>query len=136
MFIAQRHVEQEVLRHLAAHGLGDLTPAQARLAARIDEDGSRLTTLAASAGVTKQTAHVLVEQLVKHGYVRRATDPHDARARLIMLDERGRLAQRLARDAEAAVTRQWREHLGEADYDQLHRTLQRLREITDPYLPS
>ena len=132
-FVAHRAVEQRVLSALRAAGF-EATLAQGRLFARIAEGGSRLTELAESAQVTKQTAQFLVDQLVAIGYVERVPDPTDARARLIHIAPRGRNAQELAREVEAQVTREWTQHLGLQDFAELRRMMDRLREITDPYL--
>lgn len=132
MFVAHRAVEQEVMTALEAAGF-DATLAQSRLAARIGPNGTRITELAESAQVTKQTASVLVDQLEALGYVERVSDPSDARARLVRLAARGRRAQAVARRVETKVFARWREHLGDRGLAQLERQLVRLREITDPY---
>jgi DNA-binding MarR family transcriptional regulator len=133
MFIAQRYVENRVSAALADAGFGDVTLAQARLVARIGDDGNRLTDLAEQAQITKQSAGFLVDQLEKLGYVERRPDPTDARARLICLTPRARDAQRHARTVERAIAREWRAHLGDTAYDQMAASLTKLREITDPY---
>ena len=131
MFIAHRHAERRVIEAAQAAGFDDLTPAMARLAARLHDDGSRLTDLADEAGVTKQTAHVLVEQLVARGYARRTPDPHDRRARRIVLAARGHRVGAVARAAEEEILHDWRAHLGARDLRALTRILTRLREVTD-----
>jgi DNA-binding MarR family transcriptional regulator len=93
----------------------------------------RLTDLAEQARVTKQTAGFLVDQLERAGYVRRVPDPTDARARLVVIAERGLAAVEVARRTEAAVQAKWTRYLGRRATVQLHQTLSRLREITDPY---
>ena len=134
LFVAYRAMEQEIYDTL--HQLGfHATLAQGRLTARISEDGNRLTELAESAQVTKQTASALVDQLEALGYVARVPDPTDARARIIRLAPRGRRAQAAARQVEARILARWRDHLGERGTAQLERQLLRLREITDPYAP-
>lgn len=133
MFVASRHVEQRILAHLRGAGFGDLTLAQGRLAARIGEDGTRLTELAAAAQVTKQSAGFLVDQLERSGYVERRRDPSDARARLVVMADRGRRAQAAAREMERAVEAEWEEHLGAERMAALRTALLDLREITDPY---
>ena len=132
-FVAHRAVEQRVFAALLAAGF-DFSVAQGRLLARIAEGGVRLTQLAESAQVTKQTAGFLVDQLEAAGYVERAVDPTDARARLVRLARRGHQAQRLARKVEARITAEWTDHLGPRDMAALRRTMERLRTITDPYL--
>lgn len=133
MFIAQRYVEIRVLDHLRERGFDDITVAQGRIAARLDEDGMRLTELAAAAQVTKQTAAFLVGQLERAGYVERRADPTDARARLICIAERGRAAQREARVVEQRVEEEWTRHLGADRMVALRESLLDLREITDPW---
>ena len=132
-FVAHRAVEQRVYLALRAAGF-EATLAQGRLFARIPEDGIRLTELAESAQVTKQTAGFLVDQLEAAGYVRRGPDPTDARARLVRIAPRGRQAQALARTVESQMTDEWTHHLGSDDMAELRRIMERLREITDPYL--
>jgi DNA-binding MarR family transcriptional regulator len=52
-------------------------------------DGSRLTELAASAGMSKQAMGDLVNQCEAWGLVRREADPHDRRARRVVFTESG-----------------------------------------------
>jgi len=132
-FVAHRAVEQRVLATLRDAGF-EVSLAQGRLFARIGPDGTRLTELAESAQVTKQTAGFLVDQLERGGYVERVADPTDARARLVRISARGSEAQAIARKVEAQVAEEWTDHLGRPDMDELRRIMDRLREITDPYL--
>src|ERR1700734_863905 len=107
LFIPYRYMEDRIFRAIQDAGFDDWTLAQARVFQRIAAGGSRLTDLADQAQMSKQSAGVLVDQLEHLGYVRRAPDPTDGRARLIVIEERGRRA------AEGAGTTS--------------------REITDPY---
>ena len=132
-FYPHRAMEARLLATLAAEGFDNLTLAQARVAARIGPDGTRLTDLAAQALVTKQTANHLVDQLERAGYVRRVPDPSDGRARLVQIARRGQAVVALARRVEAEVEAEWTAHLGEDVTAQLRAALERLREITDPY---
>ncbi|HQR28240.1 MAG TPA: MarR family transcriptional regulator, partial [Nocardioides sp.] len=111
-FIAARALESRVLAELAVTGFADLTPAQGRIAARIGPGGTRIGELAEAALVTKQTATATVDRLERAGYVRRVPDPADARARLVVLDERGVQAVAVARRVEAEVEAEWVHHLG------------------------
>ncbi|HJX44841.1 MAG TPA: MarR family transcriptional regulator [Geodermatophilus sp.] len=132
-FYPHRAMEARVLAAMAEAGFGDLTPAQGRVAARIDRDGTRLTDLAARALVTKQTAGHLVDQLERAGYVERVPDPRDARARLVRIAARGHAAVAVARRVEVEVEAEWTAHLGEEATAALRAALTRLREVTDPY---
>ncbi|QSR27955.1 MarR family transcriptional regulator [Nocardioides aromaticivorans] len=135
MFIGARYVEQRVADAVLGAGYDDLTPAMARAAARLGDDGIRVTELAEQARITKQSASVLVDQLERCGYVERVPDPSDARARLVVIAPRGREVQRLARKEERAIEREWRRHLGAERMAALQDALVALREITDPYAP-
>jgi DNA-binding MarR family transcriptional regulator len=133
LFVANRALEQRAFDAVVAAGITDITLAQARVAARISPDGSRVSDLAEQARVTKQSAAFLVEQLEKAGYVERVPDPTDGRARLVRLTTR---ARRIARAADAEVQRvltEWADHVGEDRLRQMHETLRDLREITDPW---
>jgi DNA-binding MarR family transcriptional regulator len=132
-FYPHRAMEARVLAAMAEAGFGDLTPAQGRVAARIDRDGTRLTDRAARALVTKQTAGHLVDSLERAGYVERVPDPRDARARLVRIAARGHAAVAVARRVEVEVEAEWTAHLGEEATAALRAALTRLREVTDPY---
>ncbi len=132
MFIAGRHVETRVLEAAREAGF-DLTLAQARLAARIGEHGSRLTDLAEQGQITKQSAGFLVDQLEQAGLVERVPDPADARARLVRFTERGLRLVSVARKVERQILREWHRHLGPERFAALQDGLTALREITDPY---
>jgi DNA-binding MarR family transcriptional regulator len=132
-FYPSRAMEARLFTALAAAGFDDMTPAQARIAARIGPHGTRLTDLAEQALITKQTAGHLVDQLERAGYVRRVPDPTDKRARLVQMAERGQEVVALARRIEHDVEAEWTAHLGQETAAQLRAALERLREITDPY---
>lgn len=133
LFVANRALEQRAFDAVVAAGITDITLAQARVAARIGPDGTRVTDLAEQARVTKQSAAFLVEQLEAAGYVERIPDPTDGRARLVRLTSRARPVIEAA-DAEVErVLAEWADHVGEDRLRQVHQTLRDLREITDPW---
>jgi DNA-binding MarR family transcriptional regulator len=132
-YLASRAMETRVFEALAAAGFDDITIAQGRVFARIGPEGTRVTDLAEQAGITKQTAGFLVDQLERAGYARRMPDPADARARLVQIAPRGEAAVAVARVAEAEVEAEWTRQLGKQGAGQLRRALTRLREIIDPY---
>jgi DNA-binding MarR family transcriptional regulator len=133
LFLPYRAMEARVFEGLADAGYDDFTPAQARVFARIAPEGSRLTDLAAQAGITKQSAGFLVDQLEGAGYVQRVPDPADGRARLVRIAERGAQSVEVSRRIVAEVEAEWTAHVGEARMLQLRRILTDLREITDPW---
>ena len=132
MFIAYRAMDERVIRAMRDAGF-DVTVAQARIAQRIAEGGSRLTDLAEQAQVTKQTASVLVAALEHQGLVERAPNPADGRARLIRFTQKGLTASNRAREVVMGVEQEWNDHLGPELSGCLRETLTKLREIADPY---
>src|SRR5438445_12160831 len=112
MFIAYRAMENEAFAAVAQAGYTDLTRTQAKLLARVDAGGSRVTDLAEAAQVTKQTAGYLVDQLERAGYLERGPDPTDARARLVRLTDKAQQTSRIANHAVAAMEERWTAHLG------------------------
>ncbi|MCF4137626.1 MarR family winged helix-turn-helix transcriptional regulator [Streptomyces sp. Tue 6430] len=88
-------------------------PAHGFAFARLAPDGATVTELAAHLGVTKQAASQFVDELVRKGYVERRPHPVDARARLVVLTERGWDCTRAAEEAAADAVRAWAEVLGE-----------------------
>lgn len=133
MFIAHRAAETRILAAVHRAGYTDITAAQARIAARIGPEGTRISDLADQAQVAKQTATALIDRLERAGYVERVGDPTDARVRLVRIGPRGREVAPIVRAEEAAIEAEWTVHLGRRRMAQLRDALTRLREITDPY---
>ncbi|MFM6848727.1 MAG: MarR family winged helix-turn-helix transcriptional regulator [Terrabacter sp.] len=134
LFIAARAMETANMDGLARAGYTDMTLAQARIAARIEPSGSRVSQLAEAAQVTKQTAAFLVAQLERAGYVERVPDPTDRRASLVRIAARGHAAREAVLPALAQAEERWLAHIGPERMAQLRETLTLLREVTDPYL--
>ncbi|ASR02914.1 MarR family winged helix-turn-helix transcriptional regulator [Gordonia rubripertincta] len=133
MFVAHRSIERRVMARLAAAGADDITLAQSRVVQRLAPEPMRLTDLAEQAGVTKQTAGGIVDQLEAAGYLVRVPDPSDRRARLVTLSDRGVELCEIAAQEVEAIEQEWRDHLGADDFAALEKSLIRLREVTDPY---
>jgi DNA-binding MarR family transcriptional regulator len=133
LFIPYRYTEDRVFRALQDAGFEDWTLAQCQVFQRVAPDGSRLTNLADQAQITKQSAGVMVDQLERLGYVRRAPDPTDGRARLIVIEQRGRQAVEVAKATLEEIYAEWEAYLGTRNFTLLAQILDQLREITDPY---
>ena len=133
LFVAYRALEQRAHDAVTAAGITDITPAQARIAARIGPDGTRVSDLAEQTRVTKQSAGFLVEQLEAAGYVERVPDPADGRARLVRLTGRADRVVSVANAEVEVVLAEWADHVGADRLQQLYDTLLDLRDITDPW---
>ncbi|WP_328482804.1 MarR family winged helix-turn-helix transcriptional regulator [Streptomyces sp. NBC_00377] len=106
-------------------------PAYGFAFTRLAPDGATITELGVHLGVTKQAASQLVEELVRKGYVERRAHPDDARARLVVLTERGWECTRAAEEAAAEAVQRWVEVLGEGEVRLLRDRLTRIA----PYGP-
>ena len=74
--------------------------------------GSRLTDLAASAGMSKQAMGDLVDQCEAWGLVLREPDPHDKRARTVVFTASGLLWLQAFRGAVAQAEAEFRQAVG------------------------
>jgi DNA-binding MarR family transcriptional regulator len=86
-----------------ASGFTDLRPAHGFAFARLSGGGATATDLAEHLEITKQAASQMAEELIRKGYVERRPHPTDARARLLVLTEKGHACTRAA-DRAAART--------------------------------
>ncbi|MGW0422621.1 MarR family winged helix-turn-helix transcriptional regulator [Streptomyces sp. NPDC003015] len=93
---------------------------------RLAPDGATVTELAGHLGVTKQAASQLVDEIVRKGYAERRPHPGDARARLVVLTERGWACTRAAEEAAAEAVRAWTDVLGEGEVRALRERLGRI----------
>lgn len=120
-------VQGEIFHHTAEQGFDDLRPRHGAVLAYLDDDGIRLADLARVAGRNKQTIAAIVDELETLGYIYRADDPADRRAKLIVPTERGQRRIRAADDIIAATEKRYEARLGSAAYA---RFKQALRVIT------
>lgn len=93
-------------------GFTDVRPAHGFAFVRIAAGEATTIDVAAHLGVTKQAASQLVDELVAKGYVERRPHPSDARARLVVLTDRGWACTRAADRAAERAVRPWIATLG------------------------
>ncbi len=115
-----------IQRRCADRGFDDVRPAHGFVFVRLSEEGATATELAEHLGVTKQAAGQLVDDLEAKGYVRRQRHPSDARARLVVLTDRGQECTRAAMAGAADTVQQWAVTLGEERVTALGEDLQRI----------
>jgi DNA-binding MarR family transcriptional regulator len=117
---------QEGLSH---RGYTDIRPAHGFAFVRISAGDAHTADVAEHLGITKQAAAQLVGQLIALGYVTRQPDSSDARARLLLLTERGWACTRAAEAAAAETVDQWKSQLAAPDFDRFQDVL---RTVTRP----
>jgi DNA-binding MarR family transcriptional regulator len=119
-------VQDELYRRLAAAGFHDLRPRHGVVIAYLDTEGSRATELATLSGRHKQIVGRIVDELEALGYVERAPDPADRRAKLVVPTERGRDVMRLSDQIMRDIGARGAQSVGEDAYAQFRDTLRRL----------
>ena len=95
----------------------------------IHEGGSRLTDLAESSGLTKQSVAEVVADLERLGYVERLADPQDGRAKVIKLTGEGAAAQRAAIGIFQDLERELAERYGAERLATMRRILEEIAAI-------
>src|SRR5215469_11197505 len=100
LLAAGRAVVDGVSAGVRARGFTDLRPAHGFAFTRLSRGGATISQLAAHLDVTRQAAAQLADELVAKGYIERREHPADARARLLVLTDKGWACTRAA---EAAI---------------------------------
>jgi len=123
---ADRWVEES----LAAHGLDDITPAQANVLMVLVNARKPLTgaELARELGITEVTVSRFLKRMASAGWVERQRDPADARRLLVRPTDQAREAlPRFIRVSNHLLDAAFAE-LGPEQVDELARQLSRIRE--------
>jgi DNA-binding MarR family transcriptional regulator len=123
LLAASRALVDRVSAGMAARGFGDLRPAHGFAFSRLAAGGATITELAEHLDVTRQAAAQLADELAARGYIERRPHPDDARARLLVLTDRGRAATAAAEEAITDAARDWAQRLGEPRLRALGRDL-------------
>src|SRR5215207_956051 len=106
-------VVDQIHANIQAAGIDDISYAHLNFFRHVDEQrGSRIVDLADDAQMTKQSMSYLVECLEARGYIQRADDPTDGRAKLIQLTERGHDVMQIARETTLEIEVEWADFLG------------------------
>lgn len=111
LWLMARNVEVPLaLSNLAARD--QVGAAHIHITRHLAVDGSRLTDLAQSAGMTKQAMGDLVSQCEAWGLVNREPDPHDKRARRVVFTVAGLQWLEAFRTAVAQAESEFRQAVG------------------------
>jgi DNA-binding MarR family transcriptional regulator len=119
-------------QRLAEEGYPEITPSHGLVFQYLQGGGSRITTLAARAGMTKQSMSALVYQLEDYGYIKRKPDPEDARAILFYLTIKGQTLRTKGQDINYQFEQKWEQILGPVQYKKLREMIQKLAEAEAP----
>ena len=119
---------EELTRRIAERGHPAVRTPHGDVFGFLDAGGTPVSELARRAQVTKQSMAELVAHLERHGYVERVPDPGDRRAKLVRATARGEDVYAIAREALAAIEREWSERLGAEKLRRLRTLLEELNE--------
>ena len=89
LFSATDLFVRDKLRIVNAGGFGAVTEVQMALVQNLDLHGTRLTTIAARANMTKQSMLELVDKAEAQGLIERRSDPDDQRAKMVTFTPSG-----------------------------------------------
>ncbi|MFJ3904017.1 MarR family winged helix-turn-helix transcriptional regulator [Streptomyces sp. NPDC090025] len=109
-------VQRELFATLAERGFDDILPRSGVVLAHLRPEGIRASELARLSGQHKQVVGTLVDDLERLGYVERAPDPADRRAKLVRPTERGLLQMETATTIMRAIEERHAKALGEEAY--------------------
>jgi len=126
--IAHGAMVDEYARWLATSPYKDIQPAHAAAIQPLWQcpEGARLTTLAQTARITKQSMGALVDSLEFGGYVERVEDPDDRRASRVRLTARGRGFARDVRAFARALEGRLADRIGSRTLEELRSALELL----------
>jgi len=112
LLAAGRAIVDGVSAGVRARGFADLRPAHGFAFTRLSRGGATITQLAEHLDVTRQAAAQLADELVAKGYIQRREHPADARAKLLVLTEKGWACTRAAEAAIADTVAAWTAVIG------------------------
>jgi DNA-binding MarR family transcriptional regulator len=119
----QRAFELACFDRLAAAGFTGLRMRHSVLLNSLGPEGSRITTLAAELGMTKQAMGELIDDLESNGYLERTDDPGDRRARIIRYTDKGHSALATAYEIIPQIEREYAELVGAERYTLAKQTM-------------
>ena len=122
-------ISTELHERLSAAGFDDLRPAHLVIFQHVAPEGTRITTLAERAQLTKPSIKYLVDALEARRYVERVPDPTDRRAQLVRFTERGWQQVHTALEILGDIEDDWARRLGRRKFGELRRSLVALNEL-------
>lgn len=100
MIAVSNDFASRILECYRQQGYDQIRGLHGALFRNLELDGTRLTTLAARAGITHRAMAKIVDDVERLGFLSRATDPVDRRATLIQFTDKG---LRLLKDSSAII---------------------------------
>lgn len=128
--------ERRIYRELGENGFPDVRPSHGIVFANLGTGAVRVTALAERAQVTQQAMGKMLKELEQMGYITRAIDKTDKRAKEIIMTDRGIALSKASLAAAEKVHSYYEEKIGREDLAQLESNLREaMRRIDLSYLP-
>lgn len=126
----------ELRQGLAEQGYDNIREGHGCVFGFIEPEGSRLTFLAETSGLTKQAVGEAVDDLEQLGYVERVPDPTDGRAKIVRLTAEGAEARAAGRAILDGVEASWAAELGEERVAAMRQTLEEIFALVSGHTPT
>ena len=112
----QRRTDADLSRHLAPARAHGLRGSYGRILGLIPDDGTRPSTLAEGAWITKQSVGQRVRELEERGWVTIEPDPTDGRAQIVRRTAEGDRMRQVTEAGIAAMEQEWADAVGAERY--------------------
>jgi DNA-binding MarR family transcriptional regulator len=129
---ASHTMNSDMSQRIRARGFRDFQPSFTPLLGHLDTEGTRIGTLAARMGTSRQAASQLLTAIEARGYVERIPDPDDKRAVIARHTPAGRSILLAAIEVMLSIEDEYGAILGEDGLARLKRLLKRLLADIDP----
>lgn len=123
-----KHFQRTALQKLHDRGHVKIRTSHSAVIGNLGYDTLRLTELAQRGGITQQAMGKLIKELERIGYVQRAVDETDKRARNIQLTERGKQLMVDSVEVFAEVRNEYAEAMGSGHLEKLEQQLGKANE--------
>jgi DNA-binding MarR family transcriptional regulator len=126
--VPSQAIQRRIIAELNAAGFEELRLPHMAVLQFPGPDGARPIELAERAGISKQAMNQLLRSLEGIGYIDRADAPHQGRARIVFLTERGHAAYAKIHEILRTIEDEWKAELGPEAFAQLKGLLLRVWE--------
>ncbi len=121
-------IHRRIIAELNAAGFEELRLPHMAVLQFPGPDGARPIELAERAGMSKQAMNQLLRSLEGVGYIERSDAPHQGRARIVHLTDRGKAAYAKIHEILRTIEDEWRAELGPEPFTELKGLLLRVWE--------
>lgn len=105
--------------HLQARGWTEVTRPESMVMTNVVIGVQKPSEIARNLGVSRQSVHATINQMVAKGILELADDPEDGRAKIVVLSEIGQRMRQDANQAMAQMVEQLRRRIGARNVDNL-----------------